>query len=130
MAKTILTGFPLVAVIRMSGHNYSFALYDETVRAGDNVLVTGAAKGEMRVVSEVIPATQLSLSLKNSITAEVICKVDLEPYNNRVQERKRKANTMKVLADILAQRDPEVLLSVLTNELTPEERQRLSECQE
>lgn len=89
MAK--LEGFKKVALIEQGTgcykKDYYYALYDDDIQPGYTVLVTGKASGEVYVVKDVISADDINAP--KSITAEVICKVDMTAYNDRVDKRKR-----------------------------------------
>lgn len=100
---TNLTGFKRVAIIDFGGYNnrYAYALYDDTVEVGDEVVVTGKAEGQLLTVVEIINATDTDVN----ITAEVIAKVDKTDYNKRVENRRRKAELARQMDKIIAQND-------------------------
>lgn len=89
MAK--LEGFKKVAVVEQGTgcckKDYYYALFDDDIHAGDTVLVSGKANGETYVVKEVVSVDDINVS--KSITAEIICKVDMSAYNDRVGKRKQ-----------------------------------------
>ena len=88
MAK--LEGFKRVAVVEQGTgcykKDYYYALYGD-IHAGDNVLVTGKASGETYVVKDVLSVNDINVP--KSITAEVICKIDISAFNDRVNKRKQ-----------------------------------------
>lgn len=92
--KMKLTGYNKVAVIKMSGVNYYFALYDDTIEVGDSVLVSGACE-KVIVVDEILTLEEAKSRFNNTITAEVKCKVDLSAYNQRVENRIKAAELLK-----------------------------------
>lgn len=89
--KELLTGFNKVAVIKIGAYEteYNFALYDDTIKAGDKVFVTGVNEGKILTIDRVIPVEEIDYH--GNLTAEVITKVDTTDYDNRVFNRKRKA---------------------------------------
>jgi len=101
MAK--LEGYNLVAVIEngndFSGRkDYHYALYDETIKAGDTVIVTGASSGEILTVKKVISAEAAKNIMSKNITAEVIGCVETHDYRMRVENRKRAEQIKKNLS--------------------------------
>lgn len=85
-----LKGFTKIAVVNMckesGSRDYAFALYDDEIQSGDSVLVTGQAKNKILTVKEVVPADPKNVPA--DISAEVICKVNLSDYLERVKKRK------------------------------------------
>ena len=81
-----LTGFKNVAIVTMGGINYHYALYDESIKVGDKVLVSGACTKVVEI-SEIITADEAKEKYSKTITAEVICKVDFSAYDKRVADR-------------------------------------------
>ena len=75
MAK--LTGFKRVAVIQMCGADYHFALYDDDIMPGDTVLFTSVRGDQVGKIKNVISAEVAAVNYSKSITAEVICRVDM-----------------------------------------------------
>lgn len=89
MAK--LEGFKRVASIEQGSSyckkDYYYALYDDDIKEGDSVLVTGTAQGTIYTVKEIFDVSDPSVY--QNITAEIICKVDLSAYEKRVETRKK-----------------------------------------
>lgn len=85
---TKLSNYKNVAVVDIGGGKYHYALYDDNIKAGDKVLVTGAMSGTPLKVENVISPEESHDSFTKDITAEVMCKVDLSDYNKRVESRK------------------------------------------
>ena len=92
MATKKLEGFKLVAVVqfaRAPHTEYYYALYDEDIEPGDEILVSGVIS-EWPIVKRVITAQEAALEFKNNIIAEVICKIDTSRYAQRINKRKQK----------------------------------------
>lgn len=100
-----LDGFTKVAVIENGSYNknYYYALFDDDVCAGDHVLVTGAANGNLMVVKDVLDVAANEERLPKSITAEVICRVDFGAYNQRLTVRKEADELRKKAENIRKQ---------------------------
>ena len=113
-----LDGFKKVAVIEQNtGYckkNYYYALYDSEIRAGDNVLVSGKASGEIYLVKDVVSTD--NITVPNTITAEVICKVDMSAYKDKVNKRKQAEEIRKKMIEkrkeIEARKDDEYYASL------------------
>lgn len=90
MAATKLEGYKSVAVVKFPGINreYYYALYDD-FKSGDRVLVSGAAD-ECPTIVRVLTAREAAEECKVNIISEVICKVDLEKYEERLSAREKK----------------------------------------
>jgi len=99
-----LTGYNKVAVVKMSGVDYHYALYDESIEAGDSVLISGACE-RVVVVDEVISVEEARARFSKNITAEVKCKVDLSAYNQRVENRVKAAELRKKMDQKIAEMD-------------------------
>ena len=96
MAK--LEGYSKVAAIRYGyGLLYHFALYDDgaVYEVGDNVVVTG--RSDIGKIEEIISIEEAAERWKKNITAEVICKVDVSAYQERVKNRVEKEKLKKQL---------------------------------
>lgn len=94
MAK--LTGYYEVAETIQSGKKYYYAIYEDQncYKVGDKILVSGACHDILEIVGTLAPE---EIEGKVNITAEVICKVDTEAFEKRVEERKRKVKLKKEL---------------------------------
>lgn len=125
--KMKLTGYNKVAVIKMSGVDYYYALYDDSVIAGDSVLVSGACE-KVVVVDEVIATEEVKTKCNKTITAEVKCKVDLSAYNQRVENRIKAEELRKKMDQKIAEMD-ELNKYVMYAERNPELAQMLTEYQ-
>ena len=94
MAK--LTGYYGVAETIQSRGRYYYAIYEDQdcYKVGDKILVSGACHDILEIVGILTPE---EVKGKVNITAEVICKVDTEAYEKRVEERKKKVQLKKEL---------------------------------
>ena len=122
-----LTGFNKVAVIEMSCTDYHFALYDDDIQAGDDVLVTNNVN--LLKVKEVITREEAKERYPKDITAEVKCKVDLSAYETRVENRKKAEKLRKEMDRKIAEMD-EMNKYVLYAEKNPELAKMLEEYRE
>ena len=88
-----LTGYSKIAVIEIAGKDYHFAIYDDgqNYSVGDTVMVSGAAKTEIREIKEIISIEAAETRCAKGITAEVISRVDLLDYKKRVEYRRAEA---------------------------------------
>lgn len=108
MAK--LEGYKAVAVIEEGiGYNrrdYYYAIFDDGFKYDkyDNVLVSGA-NHTVLMIKDIITLEEAREKCEKDITAEVICKVDFDRYNKRVEERKEAAERKKEADKIKKQMD-------------------------
>lgn len=108
MAK--LEGYKAVAVTKEGYYKkkYYYAIYDdgETYNVGDKILVSGANK-DILTIDDIIAPDECNVN----ITAEVICKVDVDTsaYDKRIEERKEKAERKKEADKIKRQMDKMIL---------------------
>lgn len=108
MAK--LEGYKAVAVIEERiGYNrrdYYYAIFDDGFKYDkyDNVLVSGA-NHTVLMIKDIITPEEAREKCEKDITAEVICKVDFDRYNKRVEERKEAAERKKESDKIKKQMD-------------------------
>ena len=83
-----LTGFNKVAVIECNSNlDLHYALYDDDIKVGDYVLVTGKLCSQIKQIKNIITIDEARESYKDNIIAEVKCKVDLSAYDQRVKNR-------------------------------------------
>ena len=83
-----LTGYNKVAVIEYSSSlDLHYALYDDDIKSGDYVLVTGKLSSQILKVKNVITLDEARDVYKGDIIAEVKCKVDLSAYDQRMKNR-------------------------------------------
>lgn len=97
-----LVPYDRVAYVTIDGSvkEYAYALYDEPdnrIQPTDYVLVSGKAQGKLCFITKIVPKEEV----KNKVTEEVICKVDLSAYRQR-QDIKRKKE--KLLAKMKVKR--------------------------
>ena len=108
MAK--LEGYYAVAVTEQGiGYNrrdYYYAIFDDGFKYDkyDNVLVSGA-NHTVLMIKDIITPEEAREKFEKDITAEVICKVDFDRYNKRVEERKEAAERKKEADKIKKQMD-------------------------
>lgn len=108
MAK--LEGYYAVAVTEegtgYNKRNYYYAIFDDGFKYDkyDNVLVSGA-NHNILMIKDIITPEEAREEFEKDITAEVICKVDFDRYNNRVEERKEAAERKKEADKIKKQMD-------------------------
>lgn len=100
-----LTGFKKVAVIELSGKDYFFALYEENVFAGTQVIVSCPMSSKFYTVKEVITVEEMRERFKDDITAEVISSVDTSMYDTRVENRKKAAELRREMDKKIAEMD-------------------------
>lgn len=85
-----LTGYKAVAVIRQgyAFKHYHFAIYDDgfDYQPGDKVILSNS--NDIWTISEIITPEEATARYNKNITAEVVCKVDTNSYEKRVQKRK------------------------------------------
>ena len=108
MAK--LEGYYAVAVTEegtgYNKRNYYYAIFDDGFKYDkyDNVLVSGA-NHNILMIKDIITPEEAREEFEKDITAEVICKVDFDRYNKRVEERKEAAERKKEADKIKKQMD-------------------------
>ena len=106
MAK--LTGYKQVAAIKQGGSTYYYAIYDDGRKyfPGDNVLVSGAARGVVQTISEIIDPEEAAGRMGNkSIISEVIAYVDTSAYEERVAKRKAVEKLKKDMDKVIKEMD-------------------------
>lgn len=105
-----LEGYYAVAVteegIGYNKRNYYYAIFDDGFKYDkyDNVLVSGANHNVL-MIKDIITPEEAREEFEKDITAEVICKVDFDRYNKRVEERKEAAERKKEADKIKKQMD-------------------------
>ena len=90
MAK-VLEGYEKVVVVKFNNCSidYYFALYDNDIHVGDEVLVSGGTS-DIPTVKQILTAEEAKKYCKVQIISEVICKVDTKAYKKRVAAREEK----------------------------------------
>ena len=85
-----LTGYKAVAVIKQgyAFKHYHFAIYDDgfDYQPGDKVILSNS--NDIWTIDEIITPEEATARYNKNITAEVVCKVDTNSYEKRVQKRK------------------------------------------
>ena len=94
MAK-ILEGYPEVVEIEEAGYSYYFALYDDGIdyQPGDTVVLSDGHDPSR--IKQIIPVEEMTTKLM--IMHEVIGKIDISAYEQRLEQRKRKEELRKEL---------------------------------
>ena len=92
-----LEGYNRVAVINHEGcaDAYYFALYDENIKTGDTVLVSGSGRNNICKIAQVISAEDAKEYYTKNINQEVICVVDVRDYEKRQKDRIQKEKLRK-----------------------------------
>ena len=95
-----LTGYDKIAYIKQCGKMYAYALYDEDIQPGDQVIVSGAANCSIWTVSHITDANDPEANKGfGPPTQEVITKVDTSKYQERIAKRKQADAIRKKLND-------------------------------
>ena len=96
----------LVQGIGYNRRNYYYAIFDDGFKYDkyDNVLVSGA-NHTVLMIKDIITPEEAREKCEKDITEEVICKVDFDRYNKRVEERKEAAERKKEADKIKKQMD-------------------------
>ena len=85
-----LTGYKAVAVIKhgYAFKHYHFAIYDDgfDYQPGEKVILSNS--NDIWTINEIITPEEATARYNKNITAEVVCKVDTNSYEKRVQKRK------------------------------------------
>ena len=85
-----LTGYKAVAVIKQgyAFKHYHFAIYDDgfDYQPGEKVILSNS--NDIWTINEIITPEEATARYNKNITAEVVCKVDTNSYEKRVQKRK------------------------------------------
>lgn len=94
-----LEGYNKVAMVSVDGsdNTYIYALYDDNIKVSDYVLVTGVAKGKLCFVQEIKDVADYEGGIY--VSQEVMCKVDLSDYMDRVDRRNRKEKLKKEMLE-------------------------------
>lgn len=106
-----LTGFKAVAVIEQGTgcykKDYHYAIYDDgtTYMPGDKVYVSGTSNTCILKIKEIITPKETADRCKKNITAEIICRVDTNAYDARVEQRKEAAALKKEMDKMIKQMD-------------------------
>ena len=96
----------LVQGIGYNRRNYYYAIFDDGFKYDkyDNVLVSGS-NHTVLMIKDIITPEEAREKCEKDITEEVICKVDFDRYNKRVEERKEAAERKKEADKIKKQMD-------------------------
>lgn len=95
MAKLykVLEGYSKVVEIEEAGYSSYFALYDDGIdyRPGDTVVLSNGY--EPARIKQILPVEEIT----QKIVHEVIGKIDISAYEQRLEQRKRKEELRKEL---------------------------------
>ena len=110
-----LTDYKEVAVIEIAGKDYHFAIYDDgqNYSAGDMVIVSGAARTDIREIKEIISIEAAETRCAKGITAEV----DLLDYRKRVEYRRAEAKLRNEINKAVSKVDRETKLKLFSENL-------------
>ena len=104
---------------------YAFALFNDDIYEGDCVLCdTTCGYGVARVVN-IIPKLEYD---GTKVTKEIICKVDFDDYNHRIETRKKK-EAIKKQMDKMVKENQEIVLYQMLAKQNPEMENMLREYQ-
>ena len=106
--KNLPTGYNRVAVINRGYKPYYYALYDEDVKVGSKVLVTGLNQGEILTVDDVIEASEAIKNLPHkefAIREEVCAVIDDSAYRTRVEKREKLVELKRQMDEMIAKED-------------------------
>lgn len=124
-----ITGYNKVASVGMGGQTYYFALFDDDVKAGDKVVVSGSASGQVQTVKDVISKADSEKLYGGKICAEVVCKVNTTKYDERIIKRKEAAS-LKAEMNKKVKELQDVALFELMAEKSPELKEMLDRYKE
>lgn len=116
MANKKLAGYKAVAVIKLGGCDYHFAIYDDgnIYNPGDKIIVSG--NSSLFTIDEIMSPEEASERFNKNITAEVICKIDTTSYDKRVEKRKEAEKLKKEMDKIIKEIDETKRCEMYTSE--------------
>lgn len=100
-----IAGFDRAAKITLGNREYYYALYDTDIKAGDKVLVSGVASGDILTVKDIVSAETAFMEVGQPLCSEVICRVDTSAYDARVKQRKKKEGLRNLMETMITQMD-------------------------
>lgn len=107
-----LDGYPKIAVAELGYKKCYFAIFDDGTeyKIGDKVLVSTTPLYEWNIItiSDIIPTRRADKKIIEDITHEVICKVQMLAYANRINKRKKIEEITKKLEKRIKQLDEEI----------------------
>jgi len=100
-----LTGYVAVAVVELGGRDYHYAIYEDGIiyKQGDKVIVSGS--NTIKTVKEVITPEEAKNKYSGDITAEVVCRLNTKPYDERVRKRREAEKTKKEMDKLIKEMD-------------------------
>lgn len=106
--------------------DYAFALFDDTIKKDDFVLVDTTRGFSVGKVSEV--KSQVDYD-GVTVTKEVVCKVDFADFEKRKENRKKK-NALKKRMDAMIKDNQEIVLYEMLAKANPDMAEMLKEYKE
>jgi hypothetical protein len=104
--KMKLTGYNKVAIIEYCNKDYHYALYDDDINIGDNVLVTGSLENKQTlIIKDIITPDKAKEVYYGTIAAEVKCKINLHAYEQRVKNREEAEKLRKKMDEEIKKMD-------------------------
>lgn len=90
-----LTGYVAVAVVELGGRDYHYAIYEDGIiyKQGDKVIVSG--RNTIKTIKEIIRPEEAKNRYSGDITAEIVCRLNTKPYDERIRKRKEAEKTKK-----------------------------------
>lgn len=100
-----LTGYVAVAVVEICGRDYHYAIYDDGViyENGDKVIVSG--RNTIKTIKEIIRPEEAKNRYSGDITAEIVCRLNTKPYDERIRKRKEAEKTKKEMDKLIKEMD-------------------------
>lgn len=100
-----LTGYVAVAVVELGRRDYHYAIYEDGIiyKQGDKVIVSGS--NTIKTVKEVITPEEAKNKYSGDITAEVVCRLNTKPYDERVRKRREAEKTKKEMDKLIKEMD-------------------------
>lgn len=119
----VLKGYYAVAETKQGGLYYYYAIYNDgnTYTVGDKVIVSGKCANVLEITNIFTPK-----EVTQNICAEVICKVNISAYEERVRKR-NKADKLKKEMDKIIKKMDESKKYELYAEENPELAEMLNE---
>ena len=100
-----LTGYIAVAVVEQSCMDYYFAIYDDGTiyNSGDRIYVSNDDR--IKIVKDVITPEEVKNRYSGNITAEVICRLNTNAYDERVKKRKESEKVKQEMDRLIKEMD-------------------------
>lgn len=97
-----LKGYYAVAETKQGNSNYYYAIYDDgnIYKVGDQIIVSGRCGNVLEITNILAPE-----EVTTDICAEVICKVNITAYDERVKNRKKAEKLKKEMDKMIKAMD-------------------------